>query len=259
MIVFWQVFTRTFQAICVGILLYLVFEAGSVSAQQPDAPHIQEKNEELDRRAKEVAEAFRRKNMVDLIDHMGTRVRGALGVIDNGQKGIFDNMNSVVIETDHVRRFQYRAILFASSSIPLTTLRTYAAQLEKINGVIVFRGVPGGISAIKPIVELTHKIILKNPDCAGQDCEVFDIGVILDPLIFGNNGVDRVPAITIVDHDPFAAYCERPQEEQAGSLGKFVTYGDAHLSGHLDELARQGDDRAAILLNVLNAPKEYQR
>ncbi|WP_409372961.1 TrbC family F-type conjugative pilus assembly protein [Sphingobium herbicidovorans] len=34
-------------------------------------------------------------------------------------------------------------MLFASSSMPLQTLRNYASQLETVGGVIAFRGVPG--------------------------------------------------------------------------------------------------------------------
>jgi hypothetical protein len=140
----------------------------------------------------------------------------------------------------------------------LPTLRAYAAQLEKTNGIIVFRGIPGGVSKIQPIVELTQKIILKDPTCRGQDCAVFDVGVIVDPLMFRANAVERVPAITIVDHDPFAAYCERPDEEAAAALGSIVTYGDAHLSGHLEELARLGDQRAAALITQLETKGDDQ-
>lgn len=241
---------RALQAFCAGVLIFLWFNAIPVAAQEEGEPDfkIQKQNEELERRAKQVADEFRRKGMVDLIDQMGTRVRGALGVIDSETGKGKDPF--------YIKPYDsFRAILFASSSIPLPTLRAYAAQLERVNGVIVFRGVPGGISAIKPIVELTHKIILKNPNCKGQDCDVYDVGVILDPLMFRANAIARVPAVMIVDHDPFAAYCERPQEEAAHSIGGRITYGDAHLSGHFDALGTLGDDRAPFLLRALSAEK----
>lgn len=205
---------------------------------------IQEPSKDIEKRAKAIADAFRDKGMVDLTEQMGTRVRGALGIVDSEA-----SREKEMIEQSPIRAF--RAILFASQSIPLDTLRAYAKQLETSNGVIVFRGIPGGISKMQPIIELTHKIILKDPDCNGQDCDVYDIGVIVDPLMFRANGVDRVPAVTTVDHDPFAAYCERPDEEAAAALGSLVTYGDAHLSGHLEELARLGDRRAPALLQSL--------
>lgn len=250
MTVAFTIITRALQAFFAGLLVSCWIEANWVAAQDGGEPDIkiQKENEEMERRAKRVADMFRQKGMVDLIDQMGTRVRGALGVIDSENK---KEKESLVQPPNS----SLRAILFASSSIPLPTLRAYAVQLEKVNGVIVFRGVPGSISAIKPIVELTHKIILRNPDCKGQDCDVYDVGVILDPLIFRNNSIDRVPALMIVDHDPFAAYCERPSEEAAGSISGHVTYGDAHLSGHFDALGTLGDSRAPLLLRALGAEK----
>lgn len=218
-----------------------------------DAPAItiQQPSEEIEARAKAIADAFREKGMVDLTKQMGSRVRSALGLIDSDALRKSDQE-----EEPSVRAF--RAILFASQSVPLVTLRAYAAQLEKTNGVIVFRGIPGGISKIQPIVELTHKIILRDPTCKGQDCEVFDVGVIVDPLMFRANAIDRVPAVTTVDHDPFSAYCERPEEEAAAALGSHVTFGDAHLSGHLDALARLGDMRAPALLKSLQTLGELE-
>src|SRR3546814_17598866 len=34
-------------------------------------------------------------------------------------------------------------VLFVSSSMPISTLRNYAVQLERVHGVMAFRGVPG--------------------------------------------------------------------------------------------------------------------
>lgn len=226
--------------------------AQSLAAQDNQEPpiKIQEITPDLEARAKAIADAFRDKGMDDLTEKMGARVRGTLGIIDSEASRERELMVTSI--------GAFRAILFASQSVPLPTLRAYAAQLEKTNGVIVFRGIPGGVSKIQPIVELTQKIILKDPACKGQDCAVFDVGVIVDPLMFRANAIERVPAITTVDHDPFAAYCERPDEESAAALGSIVTYGDAHLSGHLEELARLGDHRATALITQLEARGEEQ-
>lgn len=219
-------------------------------AQEPQ-PDIIEPDADIERRAREAADVFRRKGMVDLIDQMGPRVRGVLGVTGDEQVGEQD--------VSHLRpNNSVRAILFASSSVPLVTLRAYAAQLEKLNGVIVFRGMPGGLSSMKPMISLTHKIILRDESCTGTDCDVFDVGVIVDPLMFRANGVDMVPAVTLVDHDPFAAYCERPTEAQAGSISDKVTFGDAHMSGHLEALTLLGDRRARDLLRLLNSERAIQ-
>ncbi len=46
-------------------------------------------------------------------------------------------------------------VLFASSSIPLATLRSYAAQLERVHGIIAFRGMPGGLHRVGPMAKLS--------------------------------------------------------------------------------------------------------
>lgn len=81
--------------------------------------------------------------------------------------------------------------------------------------------------------------------------EIYDIIV--------NDGIEGpIPAVITVDHDPFAAYCERPDEETASSLGAVVTYGDSHLIGHLEELARLGDHRATALVSQLEMKGDEQ-
>lgn len=224
--------------LCLAVPLYAQEQADK---PKPDIPPLAQ-DVELEKRAEAVARTFREEKFVDLVDQMSPRVRGALGVADGGATS-----ESVFMK----RRSSVRAILFASSSVPLQTLRAYAQQLEKVDGVIVFRGMPNGLSSMKPMIELTKNILLRDPSCKHSDCNVFDIGVIVDPLMFKANNVDLVPAVTLVDHDPFAAYCERPTEEQAGSMSAFVTFGDAHLTGHLDALKRLGDQRAQPLLKLI--------
>src|SRR5690554_4996406 len=53
-----------------------------------------------------------------------------------------------------------RAILFASSSVPLGTLRNYVADLEKINGVMVLRGFIGGMKEIAPTTKFINSLLL---------------------------------------------------------------------------------------------------
>ncbi len=215
--------------------------------EKQDVPKIIEVDEELEARAKRAADAFQSKGMVNLIDQMGPRVRGLFGEFDDGARGETVTTNGVLPDSP------FRAILFASSSMPLKLLRAYAEQLEKANGVIVFRGMPGGMSRMKPIITLTNKMILRDLACKGENCAVFNVGVIVDPIMFEANSVDRVPALTIVDHDPFAAYCERPDEAALGATGRFVTFGDVHLTGHLETLITLGDPRARRLLLTLRA------
>ncbi|KKW90155.1 type-F conjugative transfer system pilin assembly protein TrbC [Sphingobium chungbukense] len=128
-------------------------------------------------------------------------------------------------------------VLFASSSMPLATLRTYAAQLEKVGGVIAFRGMPGGMTKIGPMAKLTAQTLRIDPGCDGPACAMRNVQVIVDPLVFRQHHVTQVPALAMVPGDPTKPYCERDEDSLTAS---HIIYGDAALSGLLTEYARLG-------------------
>lgn len=134
-------------------------------------------------------------------------------------------------------------VLFVSSSMPISTLRTYAGQLEKVGGVMAFRGMPGGLTKVGPMAKLSAEILRFDPGCEGPACAMRNVQLIVDPLVFRQHGVNAVPALAMIPGDPTQPYCEReetsPQESQTGSA-PHVIYGDAALSGLLDEYARLG-------------------
>lgn len=128
-------------------------------------------------------------------------------------------------------------VLFVSSSMPVTTLRTYAAQLEKARGILAFRGMPGGLTKVAPMARLAAEVLRHDPGCEGPACAMRDVQLIVDPLIFRQHGVSQVPALAMVPGDPALPYCER---EDDSPRAPHVVYGDAALSGLLDEYARLG-------------------
>lgn len=128
-------------------------------------------------------------------------------------------------------------VLFVSSSMPVTTLRTYAAQLEKARGILAFRGMPGGLTKVAPMAKLSAEILRLDPGCEGPACAMRDVQLIVDPLIFRQHGVARVPALAMVPGDPALPYCEREDDSPRAA---HVIYGDAALSGLLEEYARLG-------------------
>jgi type-F conjugative transfer system pilin assembly protein TrbC len=128
-------------------------------------------------------------------------------------------------------------VLFASSSMPTATLRTYATQLEKARGVIAFRGMPGGMTKVAPMAKLTAEVLRLDPGCEGPACAMRDVQLIVDPLVFRQHGVTRVPALAMIPGDPVLPYCEREDESPRAAR---VVYGDAALSGLLEEIARLG-------------------
>lgn len=127
-------------------------------------------------------------------------------------------------------------LLFVSSSMPIDELRTYAAQLEKVRGAFAFRGMPGGLHHIGPMARLSAEILRLDLGCEGPACTMRNVPILVDPIAFRTHGVDRVPALAMVPGDPGQPYCERDAAAPPGP----IVYGDAALSGLLQDYARLG-------------------
>lgn len=131
-------------------------------------------------------------------------------------------------------------VLFVSSSIPVPILRTYASQLERVHGVLAFRGMPGGLHKVGPMAKLSAEILRIDPGCEGPSCAMRGVQLIVDPIVFRQHGVSRVPALAMIPGDPTQAYCEREDESPRA---RHVVYGDSALSGLFEEYARLGGDK----------------
>jgi type-F conjugative transfer system pilin assembly protein TrbC len=132
-------------------------------------------------------------------------------------------------------------LLFVSSSMPVTTLRTYAGQLEKVGGVFAFRGMPGGLHKVAPMAKLAAQILRLDPGCEGPACAMRNVQIVVDPIAFRRTGVTHVPALVMVPGDPTQPYCERDDDSDAAAVRPArAVYGDAALSGLLEEYARLG-------------------
>ena len=130
-------------------------------------------------------------------------------------------------------------VLFVSSSIPLAVLRTYAGQLERVGGVLAFRGMPGGLTKVGPMAKLSAQILRLDPGCEGPACAMRNVQLIVDPLVFRAHDISRVPALAMVPGDPTQPYCER-DEDLPAPTSPHVIYGDAALAGLLEDYARLG-------------------
>jgi len=128
-------------------------------------------------------------------------------------------------------------VLFVSSSMPVPVLRAYAQQLERVRGVLAFRGMPGGMRKAGPMARLTSEILRLDPGCNGPACAMRDVQVIIDPLVFRQHGVARVPALAMIPGDPTEPYCER---EESSPRARFLVYGDSALPGLVDAYRRLG-------------------
>src|SRR3546814_15661204 len=87
------------------------------------------------------------------------------------------------------------------------------------------------------MAKLTAEILRLDPGCEGPACVMRDVQVIVDPLVFRQHGVTRVPALAMIPGDPVLPYCEREDESPRAA---HVAYGDAALSGLPEEIARLG-------------------
>jgi type-F conjugative transfer system pilin assembly protein TrbC len=128
-------------------------------------------------------------------------------------------------------------VLMVSSSMPVATLRTYAIQLERAGGVMAFRGMPGGMTRVAPMAKLSAQILRIDPGCEGPACAMRNVQIIVDPILFRQHAVAQVPALAMIPGDPAQPYCER---DETSPHSAHVIYGDAALSGLLDEYARLG-------------------
>jgi len=163
---------------------------------------------------------------------MGARIYQALGLAPPETEARTASLPSVRSGKSFV------PLLFASSSMPVETLRTYAMQLERVGGVIAFRGMPGGMAKVGPMAELTAKMLRIDPGCEGPACAMRDVQIVVDPILFRQHGIAQVPAFAMVPGDPTEPYCER--EDEAGPRASHLVYGDAALLGLIEEYARLG-------------------
>lgn len=100
-------------------------------------------------------------------------------------------------------------VLFVSSSMSIATLRTYAGQIERAGGVLAFRGMPGGLTRVAPMAKLSAEILRIDPGCSGPACAMRAVQLIVDPIVFRQHNITRVPALAMIPGDPTQPYCER--------------------------------------------------
>ncbi|MFZ0449016.1 MAG: type-F conjugative transfer system pilin assembly protein TrbC [Desulfatiglandaceae bacterium] len=105
-----------------------------------------------------------------------------------------------------------RIYLFISSSMPISTLRNYAADMDKLKDPqisMVMKGFVGGMHYIKPTIKFIEKILVKDLTCDASisqgerrshppKCEVYNATVNVDPLLYSRYGIRSVPAILYI-------------------------------------------------------------
>ena len=134
-----------------------------------------------------------------------------------------------------------RIYIFISSSIPVSTLRNYAKDMDTIrdpNIVMIMKGFIGGMKKIKPTLKFIQGIITKDRGCEfGQNCEVFNTNVYIDPLLFRKYGISDVPAIVyakgITVKDMGAS---EGLDGNADVADEYIVYGDVSIEHALEKI-----------------------
>lgn len=152
-----------------------------------------------------------------------------------------------------------RLYIFMSSSVPLSTLRTYASELDKLNdsGVsMVMRGFVDGMKHFKPTLEFVRSILVKDSTCdlSAEKCEAYNAAIIIDPLVFRKYGIERVPAIAYIRGTSLedVAMSEGEGENLKGSQDTYIVYGDVSVECALETIAEETkSDRVNNLIKKL--------
>lgn len=135
-----------------------------------------------------------------------------------------------------------RIYIFISSSIPLSTLRNYAADIDKLGGqntFMVMRGMKNGMRYMKPTIEFVGNIINRDKSCdmTKEECDTYSAEVQIDPMLFRRYGITQVPAIVyatgvnVMDMQGSEGIVENAKVNDF-----YVIYGDVALDYALEQI-----------------------
>lgn len=152
-----------------------------------------------------------------------------------------------------------RVYVFISSSMPLQTVRNYAASVARLGDpriVMVMRGFVGGMTRIQPTIRFVADALKKHPSCspAEGECAMVPANLVVDPLLYRRYAIDRVPAVVfargVKAENPGLSEGDSKNTEVANS---YTVYGDASLEYILQSIGRES---GASSLKELLASKE---
>ena len=129
-----------------------------------------------------------------------------------------------------------RVYLFVSSSVPLTTLRNYAAMIDRARPgqiIMVLRGFVGGMKKIRPTMEFIAEILKKDPACdlTKEQCDSYKVSIQIDPQLFQRFAIEDVPALAYL---PISG-----GEEEEKQIEPIIISGDASLDYLLERINRE--------------------
>jgi len=135
-----------------------------------------------------------------------------------------------------------RVYVFVSSSVPLETLRTYAAQIDKAgdrNIVMVLRGFLEGNNRKKATQRFVSSVLIKDPSCKSSvtQCSIFKTLIEIDPLLFKRYNVFDVPSVVYASDIKLLTTIGSEGIESNASVNKhYKVQGDASLDYIIDTI-----------------------
>ena len=137
-----------------------------------------------------------------------------------------------------------RVYIFVSSSMPMTALRRYAQDLDKLadpNIVMVLRGFVGGMRYFRPTGDFIGQVLRKDEACdpGKEQCEAYQAGIRIDPMLFRKYGIKQVPAVVYVPQAQALDSGNDGAGGEADSGNYYVVYGDASLEYVMGVIGRE--------------------
>jgi len=139
---------------------------------------------------------------------------------------------------------QARIYLFISSSVPVSTLRNFAAMIDRARAepvVMVLRGFVGGMKKIKPTMNFIGEILKKEQDCdfTQEKCESYQAKIQIDPMLFQRFSIEEVPALVFLPDeqtDPMIIKGDAGLDYLLERINREVVVSSLYDEGYLDNL-----------------------
>jgi type-F conjugative transfer system pilin assembly protein TrbC len=150
-----------------------------------------------------------------------------------------------------------RVYIFVSSSMPVQTVRNYAASVSRLRDpriMMVMRGFVGGMTKIQPTIDFVSSVLKEDPSCvlSETECRMRQANLVVDPLLFRRYGIERVPAVVFVQGLKSAdAALSEGDMKNTDVTNSYTVNGDASLEYILQMMERE---TGASSLKRLHAP-----
>lgn len=157
-----------------------------------------------------------------------------------------------------------RLYILVSASMPLETLRIYAAQVDALQSSsvrIITRGLVGGARELQPTMRWVLDVTRTDKSCDYLDdansCEFADPVIDVDAGLFKRFDIERVPAFVFVNGVDSNGDWNEGDADAVPMGSAAVTLGDASLEVQLERL--HAGTKAPELLAALKALKTSEK